>query len=122
METWIPFRSKVFVETTDQICGEAMKLVLVSTTTALAIPCYALAESNAEVFSGTDVKSQLALSSRQRKLRAAAELHSNITKHAVKLSVRTATRGTEIHAHDDDIFVVTEGKATLVHLGDSGKC
>jgi hypothetical protein len=28
METWMPFRSKVFVKTTDQICGEAMKLVL----------------------------------------------------------------------------------------------
>ena len=72
--------------------------------------------------SRTDVKSQLALSSRQRKLRAAAELHSNTTKHAVKLSVRTATGGAEIQAHYDDIFVVTEGKATLVHLGDSGKC
>ena len=53
----------------------------------------------------TDVKSQLALSSRQRKLRAAAELHSNTTKHAVKLSVRTATGGAEIHAHYDDIFL-----------------
>jgi hypothetical protein len=75
METWISFRSKAFVETTDQICGELMKLVLDWTTTALAIPCYALAESNAEVFSGTDVKSQLAVSSRQRKRRAPAELN-----------------------------------------------
>jgi len=49
------------------------------------------------------------------KFGAAAELHSKTTKsHAVKLSVRTATGGAEIHAHYDDIFVVTEGKATLV--------
>ena len=83
-----------------------MKLILVLTTTALATPCYSLAESNAEVFSGTDVKSQLALSSRRRKLRAAAEPHSKATKsHAVKLSVRTATGGAEIHAHYDDILL-----------------
>ena len=65
----------------------------------------------------TDVKSQLALSSRQRKLRAAAELHSNTTKHAVKLSVRTATGGAEIHAHYDDIFSCHGGKSNSGSLG-----
>ena len=36
---------------------------------------------------------------------------------AIKLSVRTASGGAEIHAHDGDIFVVTEGKATLITGG-----
>ena len=37
--------------------------------------------------------------------------------HAIKLSVRTASGGAEIHAHYDDIFVVTDGSATLITGG-----
>jgi len=37
--------------------------------------------------------------------------------HAIKLSVRTASGGAEIHAHYDDIFIVTQGKATLLTGG-----
>lgn len=37
--------------------------------------------------------------------------------HAIKLSVRTSSGGAEIHQHYDDIFVVTDGSATLVTGG-----
>jgi mannose-6-phosphate isomerase-like protein (cupin superfamily) len=37
--------------------------------------------------------------------------------HAIKLSVRTASGGAEIHAHYDDVFVVTQGSATLITGG-----
>ena len=67
--------------------------------------------------SRTDVKSQLALSSRQRKLRAAAELHSNTTKHAVKLSGRTATGEPKSTHHYDDIFSCQGGKSNSGSLG-----
>jgi mannose-6-phosphate isomerase-like protein (cupin superfamily) len=37
--------------------------------------------------------------------------------HAIRLSIRTASGGAEVHAYYDDIFVVTEGKAILVTGG-----
>jgi quercetin dioxygenase-like cupin family protein len=37
--------------------------------------------------------------------------------HAIRLSVRTASGAAEVHAHYDDIFIVTGGKATLVTGG-----
>jgi mannose-6-phosphate isomerase-like protein (cupin superfamily) len=37
--------------------------------------------------------------------------------HAIRLSARTASGGGEIHAHFDDVMVVTEGTATLITGG-----
>lgn len=37
--------------------------------------------------------------------------------HALKLSIRGASGGAEIHAHFDDVMVVTGGRATLITDG-----
>jgi mannose-6-phosphate isomerase-like protein (cupin superfamily) len=37
--------------------------------------------------------------------------------HSIQLSARTASGGAEVHAHYDDIFIVTQGEATLVTGG-----
>ena len=49
--------------------------------------------------------------------------------HALKLSVRSSSGGAEIHAHFDDVLVVTEGSASLItggtlvdpHTGSDGE-
>ena len=49
--------------------------------------------------------------------------------HAIKLSSRTTDGGAEIHAHFDDVMLVTEGNATLItggtvvdaHTGSDGE-
>jgi mannose-6-phosphate isomerase-like protein (cupin superfamily) len=95
-----------------------MKLIAVLTIAAFVIPCHAVAQSNAQVFSGTDVNSQLA----DLVIAAKASGTSGVTlgdykSHAIKLSVRTSSGGAEVHAHYDDIFVVTKGRATLITGG-----
>lgn len=97
---------------------EAMKLILILAITALAIPCYALAGDKTEVFSGKDVTSQLtALAQAAKPSGSSGATLGDYESHAIKLSVRTASGGAEVHAYYDDIFVVSEGKATLVTGG-----
>ena len=85
---------------------------------ALAIPMYAQTASKAEVFSGQDVASQLATLAQTAKASGSSGATlGDYTSHAIKLSVRTASGGAEIHAHYDDIFVVTQGSATLITGG-----
>ncbi len=95
-----------------------MKLISILTMAALAIPCYALAEGKVEIFSGKDVKSQLAaLVTTAKASGSGGATLGDYKSHAIKLSVRTASGGAEVHAHYDDIFIVTEGTATLVTGG-----
>jgi mannose-6-phosphate isomerase-like protein (cupin superfamily) len=95
-----------------------MKLISLVAMAALAIPCYALQGHKAEVFSGKDVSSQLsALAEKAKATGSSGATLGDYTTHAIKLSVRTGSGGAEIHAHYDDIFVVTEGQATLVTGG-----
>lgn len=95
-----------------------MKLILVAATVAVAIPCCAQMQSGAQVFSGKDVTSQLAaLAQRANASGSSGATLADYKSHAIKLSVRAASGGAEMHAHYDDIFVVTEGKATLVTGG-----
>src|SRR5258708_31440421 len=79
------------------------------------ISFYAPAEGKDEVFSGKDVKSQLAaLVTTAKASGSGGAMLGDYKSHAIKLSVRTASGGAEVHAHYDDIFIVTEGTATLV--------
>ena len=95
-----------------------MKLILILTTAALAIPCCAQAGSKTEVFSGKDVSSQLATLVQAAKASGSSGATlGDYKSHAIKLSVRTASGGAEVHAYYDDIFIVTGGKATLVTGG-----
>lgn len=85
---------------------------------------------NAQVFSSADVQHQLAAleASAQSKGSDGTTL-GDYRSHALKLSVRTQTGGAEVHAHFDDVIVVTGGKAELVtggtvidaHSGNDGE-
>jgi mannose-6-phosphate isomerase-like protein (cupin superfamily) len=102
----------------DRISGEAMKLISILTMTVIAISCYALAESKTEVFSANEVTSQLnTLVEAAKASGSSGATLGDYKSHAIKLSVRTASGGAEIHAQYDDIFVVTEGKAILITGG-----
>jgi len=106
------------VKTIDRISGEAMKLISILAMTVIAISTYASAENKTEVFSSKDVTPQFAtlLETAKASGSSGATL-GNYQSHAIKLSLRTASGGAEVHARYDDIFVVTEGKATLVTGG-----
>jgi len=95
-----------------------MKVVPVLAAILLAAPTFAQAPVHAEVFSGRDVTSQLAT------LLDAAKGHGSsgatlgdYKSHAIKLSVRTASGGAEVHGHFDDILFVTGGSAKLITGG-----
>ena len=95
-----------------------MKLIPIFAVAVLAIPSFGQAVSKAEVFSGKDVSAELVtLAQASKASGSSGATLGDYTSHAIKLSVRTANGGAEIHAHYDDIFVVTEGKATLITGG-----
>jgi mannose-6-phosphate isomerase-like protein (cupin superfamily) len=98
--------------------GGVMKAILVAAMAAFAIPCCAQLQSNAQVFPDKDVTSQLAaLAQKAKGSGSSGATLADYKSHAIKLSVRAASGGAEVHAHYDDIFFVTEGKATLVTGG-----
>jgi mannose-6-phosphate isomerase-like protein (cupin superfamily) len=95
-----------------------MRLTVIVTMAALAASCCAQAQSNVEIFSGQSVASQLtALVQEAKGSGGSGATLGDYKSHAIKLSVRTASGGAEVHAHYDDIFLVTEGKADLVTGG-----
>jgi len=95
-----------------------MKLVPILAVTVLAIPSFAQTASNAQLFSGDDVAAQLkTLVQAAKPSGTSGATLGDYQSHSIKLSVRTASGGAEIHAHFDDIFVVTEGEATLITGG-----
>jgi mannose-6-phosphate isomerase-like protein (cupin superfamily) len=95
-----------------------MKLISMLTMAALVIPCCAMPASKAEVFSGKDVALQLeALVQAAKASGSSGATLGDYKSHAIRLSIRTASGGAEVHAYYDDIFVVTEGKAILVTGG-----
>ena len=95
-----------------------MNLIPILAAAALAIPSYAQVGRKAEIFSGQDVAGQLATLAQMAKASGSSGgTLGDYKSHAIKLSVRTASGGAEIHAHYDDIFIVTQGKATLLTGG-----
>jgi mannose-6-phosphate isomerase-like protein (cupin superfamily) len=95
-----------------------MKLISILAMTVLTISSYALAENKTDVFSGKAVTTQFATLLQSAKASGSSgATMGDYKSHAIKLSVRTASGGAEVHAQYDDIFVVTEGKATLVTGG-----
>lgn len=95
-----------------------MKLMAVVALAALAVPCYAQTGKQVEVYSHKDLSAQMATLVRaaQAKGSSGAKL-VDYGSNAIQLSVRTKSGGAEVHAHFDDIFFVTQGKATLITGG-----
>jgi mannose-6-phosphate isomerase-like protein (cupin superfamily) len=95
-----------------------MRLTLILAMAALTTACCAQTQAKANVFSGQAISSQLAALAQGAKASGAGGATIGEYKsHAIKLSVRTASGGAEIHAHYDDIFFVTEGDAKLITGG-----
>jgi mannose-6-phosphate isomerase-like protein (cupin superfamily) len=95
-----------------------MRLRSILAMAALAIPCCAQQSNKADVFSGQHVTSQLsALVQTARGPGSSGATLGDYKSHSIKLSTRTASGGAEVHAHYDDIFFVTGGKATMVTGG-----
>lgn len=95
-----------------------MKLALVLVIAVRTIPALAQTNNSAEVFSGSDVTAQLAkLAAASKDSGSSGSTLGDYKSHAIKLSVRTASGGAEVHGHYDDIFFVTQGKATLITGG-----
>jgi mannose-6-phosphate isomerase-like protein (cupin superfamily) len=95
-----------------------MKLIPIFAAAALAVPCLAQTGTSAQVFSGKDVAAQLATLAQTAKVSGSSGAKlGDYGSHAIQLSVRTTSGGAEVHAHYDDIFVVTQGSATLITGG-----
>ena len=96
-----------------------MKILLVLAASAfLSAPALSQSPAAAQVYSGKDVAAQLdALSRAAQASGSSGATLGDFSSHAIKLSVRTSSGGAEIHAHYDDIFLVTGGRATLITGG-----
>ena len=95
-----------------------MKLIPILAAALIAAPCFAQSGSGAQVFSAKDVTSQMAsLVAKARTTGSSGAKLGDYGSHAIELSVRAKSGGAEVHAHFDDIFVVTQGQATLITGG-----
>lgn len=107
-----------------------MKFVLAVAIIAFTVPALSQTAGNAEVFPAADLHSQFGQLVDQAKAKGSSGATlGDYGSHAIKLSVRTTSGGAEVHAHFDDVFVVTEGAATLItggtvidpHTGSDGE-
>jgi mannose-6-phosphate isomerase-like protein (cupin superfamily) len=95
-----------------------MKLVSVLVAVTVLIPCCLSAQSRTEIFPAKDISSQLeALTQKAKPSGSSGTKLGDYQTHTSSLSLPSGSGGAEVHAHYDDIFVVTEGKATLVSSG-----
>lgn len=96
-----------------------MRPISVLAVAAFAFSCCAHAQTNAQIFSGNAISSQLMALAQKAKSSGGSSgaTLGDYTSHAIKLSVRAKSGGAEVHAHYDDVFLVTDGKATLITGG-----
>ena len=95
-----------------------MKLVAIFAAALLATPCFAQTNSAAQVFSSKDVSAQMSALIQQAKAQGSSGAKlADYGSHNIQISVRTTSGGAELHAHFDDVFYVTQGRATLVTGG-----
>jgi mannose-6-phosphate isomerase-like protein (cupin superfamily) len=85
---------------------------------AVAAPAVTLSGDKALVISARQVQAQVAeaipLAKEKGSSGGTLASYGNL---ALKLSVRTASGGAEIHAHYDDLMIVQQGSATLITAG-----
>ena len=95
------------------------QLLAICVLPLLAIAAYAQNDAKkAEYFSAQDIQKQLAdLAPQAKSSGSSGSTFGDYTSHQLKLSVRTSSGGAEVHAHYDDVFVVTQGQATLITGG-----
>jgi mannose-6-phosphate isomerase-like protein (cupin superfamily) len=88
---------------------------------ALGLSAFAAEAQNkppAQVYSGVEIQHQLEqLTAQAKEKGSSGATLGDFGSHALKLSLRSSSGGAEIHAHFDDVMVVTQGSATLVTGG-----
>jgi mannose-6-phosphate isomerase-like protein (cupin superfamily) len=95
-----------------------MRFIIFITMAAAAVICVGQTKPVAQVFSARDVQSELvSLVQAAKTAGSSGAVLGDYPSHSIRLSVRTASGGAEAHAHYDDIFVVTQGSATLITGG-----
>jgi len=96
-----------------------MKKVITAVAFALlAFPVLAQNKPAAQVYSGVEIQHQLEqLATPAKEKGSSGATLGDFGSHALKLSLRSSSGGAEIHAHFDDVMVVTQGTATLVTGG-----
>lgn len=95
-----------------------MKFVFALALILVAVPAFSQAKSSSQVFTASDIKAKLAILEQTAKVSGSggAKL-GDYGSHSIGLSVRSSSGGAEVHAHYDDIFLVTDGQATLLTGG-----
>ena len=94
-----------------------MKILPFTILMVLSLPATAQ-NSHVDYFSSQQVQQKLAgLTPQAKSTGSSGATLGDYGSHALKLSIRTISGGAEIHAHYDDVFVVTQGKATLITGG-----
>jgi mannose-6-phosphate isomerase-like protein (cupin superfamily) len=95
-----------------------MRLFLIFASAAALVPCYVFAQNSTKVFPSKDINAQIeALTQKAKASGSSGTKLGDYQSHNISLSVRSSSGGAEVHAHYDDVFVVTEGKATLITGG-----
>jgi mannose-6-phosphate isomerase-like protein (cupin superfamily) len=95
-----------------------MKLLVGIALALLTVPAVAQSAGKVEVFSSGDMHTQFAKLADQAKARGlAASTLGDYGGLSLRLAVRVKDGGAEVHAHFDDVILVTDGKATLVTGG-----
>lgn len=95
-----------------------MKIVAKLVVALLAVPAWAQSGKKAQVFSAEQLQTE-----NSRLLHLAEQSGSSgltlgdYSTHKLMLSDRTKSGGAEMHAHFDDILVITRGGATLITGG-----
>jgi mannose-6-phosphate isomerase-like protein (cupin superfamily) len=85
---------------------------------ALAVPAATITGDKATVISAADVTAAVAqLVPQAQSTGSSGSTLASTGNLALKLSVRTASGGAEIHAHFDDLMIVQRGSATLITGG-----
>jgi mannose-6-phosphate isomerase-like protein (cupin superfamily) len=95
-----------------------MRLVIFVALAVAVMPCVGQAKPAAQVFPARDMESQwMSLAQATKTTGSSGAVLGDYSSHSIRLSMRTTSGGAEVHAHYDDIFVVTQGKATLITGG-----
>lgn len=95
-----------------------MKLLLMIALAGLSVSAMAQSAPKVEVFPAADVHGQFAKLTDQAKAKGlAAGTLADYGGMSLRLAVRAQSGGAEVHAHFDDVIIVTDGTATLVTGG-----
>jgi mannose-6-phosphate isomerase-like protein (cupin superfamily) len=98
-----------------------MKKQIITLCALTLFSIVAIAQSGSkkvDYFSAQDIQKQLAdLAPKAQSSGSSGSTLGDYTSHQVKLSVRTVSGGAEVHAHYDDVLMVTQGHATLITGG-----